>query len=109
MPSNDTRRINPPASTKSVTCFKKTRRKYAPLLSNDGTRDDKRTLDEIRPMYIKPGNMTGFAFCESVRKLLCTFRFKVSKTLVNCTLTKCHTCCHAREFLRCSNSTIWRD
>ena len=75
MPSNDTRRINPPASTKSVTCFKKTRRKYAPLLTNDGTRDDKRTLDEIRPMYIKPGNLAGHAFCEMLPKLLCTCCF----------------------------------
>ena len=64
MPSKDTRRINPPASTKSVTCFKKTRLKYPPLLSNGSTRNDKRTLDEIRPMYIKPGNMAGHAFCE---------------------------------------------
>ena len=75
MPSNDTRRINPPASTKSVTCFKKTRRKYAPLLTNDGTRDDKRTLDEIRPTYIKPGNLAEHAFCEMLPKLLCTCCF----------------------------------
>lgn len=51
--SNETRRANPFASTKSITCLKKIRHKYLPLLSNDGTQDKKRRLGQVEPMYIK--------------------------------------------------------
>lgn len=45
--SKEIRRTNPPASTKSAPCLKKIRHKYTLLLNDDGTPDDKRTLDGI--------------------------------------------------------------
>jgi len=75
MPGGDTRRINGPSKTYSVASYKKTRRKYLPLLTTEGVREDGRKLDEIRPMYLRAGivqKANGSSYIEtSGTKLVC--------------------------------------